>query len=260
MAKLGQHFLVNKNAAEKIANAFFPVTGPILEIGPGKGILTDLLLSHRQNNPIIAVELDLALSESLASGHADTPGFEVLNRDILKTDIAALFPEAGQAVNVAGNIPYYISKEIMDRVIAYHERIGTGIFLVQREFAAKLLVSESGCFVNAQAVILNRLFTVRKCFDIQPGSFSPPPKVKSSVFTIRRKDSSAHPDMDIPAFYRFVKRCFQNRRKTVLNNLSKEPGGQRFPALFERLGIDARARAEELTLEQFQRIFTSSLK
>lgn len=259
MAKLGQHFLSNPGAAQKIADTFLPVSGPILEIGPGKGVLTDLLIRNRnqRDNPIVAVELDKTLAQPLQARYSDTPGFNVLNRDILKTDLTTLFSEDKQVIHVAGNIPYYISKEIMDWVIRYHYLIETGIFLVQREFAVKLLEHSKGNFINAQAVVLNHLYTVTRCFEIQPGSFSPPPKVKSTVFTIRRKTQSPYPALDTDHFYGFVKRCFQNRRKTVINNLSAASDGMDWPNLFDRLGIDVRVRAEQLTLEQFLRLFSS---
>lgn len=257
MAKLGQHFLVNARAAQKIADAFLPVSGPIIEIGPGKGVLTDLLIQHRRGNPIFAVELDKSLAEPLKLRHMDTPSFLVINKDILKLDLDDLFIGDLQEVHIAGNIPYYISKEIMDWVIRYHHLIETGIFLVQREFAVKLLEGSTGNYANAQAVVLNHLYNVVRCFDIQPGSFSPPPKVKSSVFTIRRKSQPLYPGLDIASFYTFVKRCFQNRRKTVINNLNAASEGVDWPNLFDRLGIDARVRGEQLSLEQFFHIFFS---
>jgi 16S rRNA (adenine1518-N6/adenine1519-N6)-dimethyltransferase len=264
--KLGQHFLVNRNVAEKIAGQFFPVSGPILEIGPGKGILTDYLLKLRQkDNPLTAIELDNSLFYKLKHQFEGFDDASVLNRDILKIQLETLFPDPDLPVNVIGNVPYYISKEIMDWVIKYYRKIRKGVFMVQKEFADKIMSGGGKDKSNPQSVISEHLFKFEKCFDVQPGSFSPHPKVKSTVFRFERKigkikDDSPVDNIDVLKFYNFLKQCFKNRRKTLLNNISEANDNERLWAVFENLQINPRIRAEQLALEELRNIFLNYFK
>ena len=257
--KLGQHFLVNRNLAEKIARQFFPVEGIILEIGPGKGILTDLLIRYREGekNRIILVELDDMLFYDLKCKYEKEEAVELLNRDILEVDLNGLFPgkEADRGVNVTGNVPYYISKELIDWVIAFSGRIKKGMFMMQKEFVDKLIPGKTAKRINARSILFNGLFRIVKRFDVQPGSFSPPPKVKSSVFlfepAVNRAFTRFGGDIHTNDFYLFLQRCFQNRRKTLANNLSAFYDMETLGEIFEKQGIDPKIRAEQLRLEDF---------
>lgn len=262
-SKLGQNFLVNRNVAEKIVKHFLPVQGDILEIGPGKGVLTELLFRHRRDNKIIAVELDDTLFYRLKNKHGGREAFELLNRNILKLDLSHMYgtdagtgaPNQGN-LNILGNIPYYISRELMDWVIRYHGVIARGVFMVQKEFADKLTAPVGNKLYNARGVMFNRLFRVQKCFDVQPGSFSPRPAVKSTVFSFGRAAPAAAGE-DIPAqdFYLFLQACFKNRRKTLFNNLSNAANTERLWEIFEHLRLDPRIRAEQLTADDFTAVY-----
>jgi len=260
-ASLGQNFLVNRNIAEKIVRRFLPVSGPIVEIGPGKGVVTDLLVRYRDQNPIIAVELDNSLFYKLKNNYAQTDGFTILNRDILKIELARILPDAETAaatkpgnVNVIGNVPYYISKEIIDWVIRHHQYIGTGVFMMQKEFTDKLKPLPGKLQSNAQSVIMNHLFRMEKLFDVQPGSFSPQPKVKSTVFQLKRIPETLV-DLDVHEFYIFLQQCFKNRRKTLMNNIPAATDRESLWELFESHPFNPRLRAEQLSLAEFLKIF-----
>ena len=256
MAKLGQHFLVNKNVAEKIAAQFFPVNGPIIEIGPGKGILTHFLLKFRQeDNSLTAIELDNSLFYKMKHKYEEVQQFDVLNRDILKIQPDHLFPNERQQFSVIGNVPYYISKEIMDWVIQNHLKIRKGTFMVQKEFADKVMSGGGKEKSNPQSIISAHLFQMEKCFDVQPGSFSPQPKVKSTVFRFEQRTENPH-DINTEKFYAFLKQSFMNRRKTLLNNVSGSSNSEQWWEIFETLQINPRVRAEQLTLEQFRSIYS----
>ncbi len=253
-ANLGQHFLVNNNVAEKIARQFLPAQGPILEIGPGRGILTDLLLKYRAENglnPFTAIELDYALFYQLKNKYAHLTDFEVQNRDILKIDLHHLFPAQSQTVNIIGNVPYYISKELMDWVLTYHKKIKKGIFMMQKEFVDKVKPLPGSDQTNAQSVLLNYLFEMRALFDVLPGSFSPQPRVKSTVFQFAPFAQEQLPESDIHRFYLFVQRCFMNRRKTLLNNLANAVNTETLWHIFETHHINSMLRAEQTTLAEF---------
>lgn len=251
-AKLGQHFLVNRNLAEKIVRAFLPVAGVILEIGPGKGILTDLLIKYRDKNRLAAVELDETLFSQLEDKYRDREEVEILNRDILKTDLQGIFPGGAETVNVIGNVPYYISSEIIDWVIAYNKKISKGMFMMQREFVDRFLPGKKSKAIDARSILFNGLFHMEKRFDVRPGSFSPRPKVKSSVFSFKRR---VDVEIDTANFYLFLRGCFRNRRKTLANNLAAILDMEKVEKIFTNLRFHPKIRAEQLTLEDFLEIY-----
>ncbi len=247
-AKLGQHFLVNRSIAEKMTQTFLPVEGPILEIGPGKGILTQNLLNRCPGCRITAVELDNTLFCELKNRFNKCTSIDLLNRNILHVDLDELFPGENEAVNVIGNVPYYISKELLDWVIAHHNKIKKGMFMMQKEFVNKLISP-----AHAQSILFVWLYRVEKLFEVQPGSFSPRPRVKSSVFLFERILSSHEKDIevDVMDFYRFLRQCFRNRRKTLFNNLCTSYETKTLADIFARLKLNPKVRAEQLTLKDF---------
>jgi len=247
-AKLGQHFLVNRSIAEKMTQTFLPVEGPILEIGPGKGILTQNLLNRCPGCRITAVELDNTLFCELKNRFNKCTSIDLLNRNILQVDLDELFPGKNEAVNVIGNVPYYISKELLDWVIAHYNKIKKGMFMMQKEFVNKLISP-----ANAQSILFVWLYRVEKLFEVQPGSFSPRPRVKSSVFLFERILSPHEKDIDadVMDFYRFVRQCFRNRRKTLFNNLGASYETKTLEEILAKLHINPKVRAEQLTLKDF---------
>jgi 16S rRNA (adenine1518-N6/adenine1519-N6)-dimethyltransferase len=250
---LGQHFLANRNAAEKMVKAFLPVNGPILEIGPGKGILTGILSKYCPANKIAAVELDTALYHELKIKFDET--VELFNQNILHIDPGELFPGENEAVNVIGNVPYYISKELVDWVITQREKLTRGMFMMQKEFVDRLMAGKGSRHANARAILFNGLFRVEKLFDLQPGSFSPPPRVKSTLFMFERSNRGIGQEIDVDDFYGFLQGCFSRRRKTLVNSLAPSPGTERLVERLNSLGIDPRARAEQLGLEDFLQVY-----
>jgi 16S rRNA (adenine1518-N6/adenine1519-N6)-dimethyltransferase len=242
--KLGQHFLVNRSIAEKMAQTFFPVKGPVLEIGPGQGILTQHLLDCCPDSKITAVELDNTLFGELKNRFSQR--IDILNQNILHVNLYELFPGEDETVNVIGNVPYYISKELMDWVITHHKKIEKGMFMMQKEFVNKFISP-----ANAQAILFVWLFQVEKLFDVQPGSFLPHPRVKSSVILFNRITSPREKDIKVIGFYRFLQQCFRNRRKTLLNNLCSSYDTKILTGIFEKLRINPKVRAEQLTLKDF---------
>jgi len=245
---LGQHFLVNRSIAEKMTQTFFPVKGPVLEIGPGQGILTRHLLDCCPDSQITAVELDNTLFCELKNRFSRR--IDIFNRNILHVDLYELFPGEDEAVNVIGNVPYYISKELMDWVITHHKKIKKGMFMMQKEFVNKFITP-----ANAQAILFVWLFQVKKLFDVQPGSFLPRPRVKSSVILFNRIISPPEKDIEVMDFYRFLRQCFRNRRKTLLNNLYSSYDTKILSGIFEKLCINPKVRAEQLTLKDFLEIY-----
>jgi len=247
---LGQHFLVNQNVAKKIVLKLQPVKGPILEIGPGKGILTRLIISLYEKNELVAIEKDKQLSAVLDEELKKK--LKIINADILDIHLNRLFPK--KRFNLIGNIPYLISKKIINWVIREHERIKKGVFMMQKEFSDKLLPLENSLKTNAQTIMFESLFSSAKEFDVNPGSFSPPPKVRSTVFTFQKKDLITQ-NFRTQDFYDFLKRCFLSRRKTLLNNLSHHYGKKEINMLFSRHQLNPGLRSQQLSLIDFSSLF-----
>lgn len=230
--KLGQHFLTSRSFLERIAAAACPERVPLLiEIGPGRGALTEHLIPRCDR--LIAIELDPELAAGLQSTF---PRVEVVHRDVLETDLSAW----GEAV-VAGNLPYYITSPIVERVLALGPHLRRAVFLVQREVAERL-AAPPGTRDYGYLTVQTQLFTQPKyLFRVPPGAFSPPPKVDSAVVLLT---PHTPPVPDTRAFLEFASRAFRQKRKTLRNNLA--------PYYGERLSAwpEASKRAEQLSVQE----------
>ncbi|HEX7502142.1 MAG TPA: 16S rRNA (adenine(1518)-N(6)/adenine(1519)-N(6))-dimethyltransferase RsmA [Acidobacteriota bacterium] len=250
-AKLGQNFLHDRNIAAKIIDAFLPQAGPVLEIGPGPGILSALLLEKVPAERVTLVELDRFLAGKLKERFGDPP--RVIQEDILKVDLARLYPQ--DRVAIIGNLPYHISKELIDWLIAQRETIGEAVLMLQRDFVDKLLSRENNKKYNAQSVVFQLLFQARRCFHVAAGAFVPQPKVVSTVIAARPLEP---PLPDVGEFYGFVRQCFAERRKTLWNNLATRLDKKALAALAAASGLPATARAEQLPPDVFPGLFVAA--
>lgn len=249
-ARFGQNFLINKGVAEKIVKKFFPVHGIILEIGAGNGILTDFLYKYRKGNKIIAVEFDRELFVKIEKRYGYY--FEVINANILEINLNDNFSD--KDINLISNVPYYISKDIIDWIIFNRNKIKKGIFMMQKEFVNKLIKKGD----SAQSILFGFLFYLKRLFDVNPGSFYPKPKIVSSVFLFEKIIRKKMEDVDIKAFYAFLKKCFTNRRKILLNNLSGVLNRKLLKSILIKNNINLNVRAEELKLENFLEIYNKA--
>jgi 16S rRNA (adenine1518-N6/adenine1519-N6)-dimethyltransferase len=243
-AKLGQNFLHDKNIAAKIMNVFLPQQGPVLEIGPGPGILSALLLEKVPAEQVTLVEIDRFLAAALRQRFGAAP--RIIEEDILKIDLASLYPQ--ERVAVIGNLPYHISKELIDWFMAQRDRIGAAVLMLQKDFVDKILAAPGGKQFNAQSVLFQLLFRSRRVFDVPPGAFSPRPKVVSTVIM---SEQAEPPIQYAEEFYAFVRQCFAGRRKTLANNLAGRFPPAVLAAALAAAGAGAQARAEQLRPERF---------
>ncbi len=243
-AKLGQNFLHDKNIAAKIVNMFLPQPGPVLEIGPGPGILSALLLEKIPAQLVTLVEVDRFLVQQLRERFGEAP--RIIEEDILKIDLVRLYPQ--DRVAVIGNLPYHISKELIDWIISQRGRIGAAVLMLQKDFVDKVLALPSGKNYHAQSVVFQLLFHAQRCFNVSAGAFTPPPKVVSTVISARPLPP---PLPDIDEFYGFVKQCFAERRKTLWNNLAPHFDKNKLLTMAAASGLPATVRAEQLAPESF---------
>jgi len=254
-AKLGQNFLRDRNFARKIVDLLHEPQGPLLEIGAGRGILSELLVEKFPGRPITLVEIDPALAGELErrfNGRA-----EILGSDILLIDLALMFPL--NRIAVIGNLPYHISKPLIDWFIAQRAGVSEAVLMLQKDFVDKLLARGGGLAAaggkkyNAQSVVFQTLYQARRCFDVPAGAFKPSPKITSTVLVVYPADSPLQAATD--EFYKFVKLCFAERRKTLWNNLAQYYKKEILTVLASESGLSPQTRAEQLPPNLFLTLF-----
>ena len=220
---------------ERIAAAACPARQElVIEIGPGRGALTEKLLER--SGRVVAIEVDPTLVQHLRERFAGNSRLEVVQGDVLETDLARW----GRAP-VAGNLPYYITSPILEKAV----RLGAprAVFLIQQEVAERL-VARPGTREYGFLTVQTALFAnVRYLFRVKPGAFRPPPKVDSAVVMLEPQLRMVERPEEL---IRFVGHCFGHKRKTLRNNLSPVYGKERVDAWPE-----AGMRAEQVPLEGF---------
>lgn len=263
--KLGQHFLIDKSAAARVAGALGDLSqATVLEIGPGRGALTPLLA--KQARRLIAIELDRVLAAQLRMNFSLAPNVEIIEADILAVDFDTIFgPKPGstrpglnhepERVKVAGNLPYFITSDILLRLFAYRRYFEVLVLMVQREVADRL-VAQPGRREYGLLSATTQLYTrVEKLFTLAPEAFSPPPKVHSSVVRLTMDSRLENLQVSEQDFIRFLKLSFGQKRKTLWNNLKSEYDSQRLRAAMERSGVKPGVRAEALSLERMAGLY-----
>lgn len=233
--RFGQHFLHRQSILASIAEACGDPVPLVVEIGPGRGALTSHLLARAER--VVAIEVDPVLVEYLRAKFQHETKLTLVDGDVLKTDLA----QWGPAV-IAGNLPYYITSPILERVFAAGDAWLRGVFLVQKEVADRISSppgSRDYGYLSIQSQFRARPEVL---FTVPPAAFKPPPKVDSAVIRLERNPNDY--GVDPAAFLRFVSVCFQHKRKTLRNNLIAAYDKSRVDAL-----PDLGKRAEQLSLE-----------
>ncbi len=219
---LGQHFLNDEHTAAEIAatitRAQLPTTAeewgelPILEIGPGMGMLTKYLLSTGRQ--LTAIELD---TESVEFLHRLYPELKVVEADFLKYDLSEIYP--GSEFTVIGNFPYNISSQIFFKILENKERIPVAAGMLQKEVAERICATPGGRDRGILSVLLQAWYDCEYLFTVEPFVFSPPPKVRSGVLRLTR-NGRTELGCDEAKFKALVKQAFSMRRKTLRNSLA----------------------------------------
>ena len=267
--KLGQHFLTSESYALQIVDALGDVSqNTVLEIGPGRGILTSLLAKHTRR--LIAVELDRVLAAQLRLRFAMFPNVEVIEADILSIDFDSLFgPKPGLSrpgiefkptpANVIGNLPYYITSDILLRLFDYSKYFQTIVILVQREVADRIAAKPGSRDYGLLSATAQLYARVEKLFTLPPGAFAPPPKVHSTVLRLtmagRHQQLGLETDGFKQGFIDFLKLSFGQKRKTLWNNLKSNYAEPELRAALAKARVKPAARAETLTLEESAALF-----
>lgn len=263
--KLGQHFLTDSGAAVEIVAALGDVSNrTVLEIGAGRGVLTTLLA--RRARRLIAIELDRVLAAQLRMQFSQTSNVEIIEGDALAIEFeSVLGPKPGstrpgleldlEPVRVVGNIPYYITSELLLRLFEVRQHVESMVLMVQREVADRLAAapgkSDYG-LLSATAQLYSR---VEKLFSLPPDAFSPPPKVHSAVVRLTMEPRLERLQVPEREFVDFLKLSFGQKRKTITNNLKSLYTPRALESALRQAGIKPSMRAEALSLEKSAALF-----
>ncbi|RMH68347.1 MAG: ribosomal RNA small subunit methyltransferase A [Gemmatimonadetes bacterium] len=247
----GQNFLCQPLLNEKIIDAVPPKV-QIIEIGPGVGALTQILLAR--GYPVTAVEIDPLLVGVLQEQFAGQSDFRLVQADILQCDFTALVHEVDLPLVVVGNLPYYITSPILAQLIDSPVPVQQALVLVQREVGERLLAAPGTANYGILSVLVQAYAHITLKMRLNPGAFYPVPQVESTVISLDFR----HPPVTIPdknAFTMLVKMAFNPRRKMLRNNLKKLPlTVNQLAMLFQEANIEGSRRAESLSLTEFVRL------
>ncbi len=247
---LGQNFLEDNNVIRKIVSSLhLSADDVVLEIGPGRGALTELLLEQCAQLHVVEFDKDLieywqSRAIKQVSGRAR---LVVHGSDILDFDLDKVFCATQKPIKTIGNLPYNVSSPVLFRLSAYAERISRQVVMLQKEVVDRLISSPGNKQYGRLSVMMQQRYSLERQFNVSPKSFNPPPKVDSAVVAMTPLSSSTYQLGSELDFSNIVKQAFSMRRKTLRNNLKGIMESQ----LIEELGIDPSARAETLDVEQF---------
>jgi 16S rRNA (adenine1518-N6/adenine1519-N6)-dimethyltransferase len=251
LKRLGQHFLNDRRILERIADAL-QLTGAetVVEIGPGRGTLTAILLERAAR--VVAVELDAKLAALLRARWAGETRFELIEGDVLRTDLAAA---AAGDFALVGNVPYYITTPILFQALQ-PPRASRAVYLVQREVADRVVASPGSKTYGALSVNVQAVARGELLFRVPPGAFTPPPKVESAVLRITpRPDPVVAPDRE-ERFRALVLEAFGLRRKQMRRVVRTIAAldAERADAVLAAAGVDPEVRPETLSPADFARV------
>jgi 16S rRNA (adenine1518-N6/adenine1519-N6)-dimethyltransferase len=253
--KLGQNFLVDDNAQHRIADALGNVSQrTVIEIGPGHGAITTILAERTKK--LICIELDRSLVPELRFRFRNHPNVEIIEADVLQTDLTSLVPPGEQAL-VIGNLPYYITSDILLHLFAHATALEIAVVMMQREVADRVAANPGTRDFGLLSATAQMHAQIHAVFTLPPESFSPPPEVYSTVLSMRFASRFAKLGVeDRAGFDRFLKLCFQQKRKTLSNNL-RAAGytPDQIAAACASAEIEASVRAEALPLDRFAALF-----
>ncbi len=248
--KLGQNFLINEEIINQIIEkANVNKNDTIIEIGPGLGSLTAKLLENA--NKVIAIELDSNMSNILKERFCLYDNFELIEKDVLKVDLNEIV-EKYDSVKVVANLPYYITTPIIMKLLEERLKLKSITVMVQKEVGERFCAVPNSKEYGAITISINYYTKPEIIIDVPKENFEPMPEVDSCVIKL---DVRKVPPVELKNekdFFNLIKAGFSQRRKTINNSLaSMGISKEKIKNVLEKLGIDSKLRAENLTMEQF---------
>ena len=259
--RFGQHFLTDQRTADRfIQSAGLAGDDTVLEIGPGKGILTERLL--RCVKHVTAVEIDRDLVALLKDRFTGIDSFRLIEADILSVDLESLFGDFGEKIKVVSNLPFNISTPVIEMLIKNRKLVSDAVLFVQKEVASRLIAEPDSKDYGLTTLNLALYARCSKVMDVNPGSFSPPPEVMSSVIAISFDEHCRYALGNERLFRDVTGAAFRMRRKMIRNTLvpymvAKGVTGAEADSILADAGIDPRSRPENLHVSSFVAVSNS---
>ncbi|MBQ7725807.1 MAG: 16S rRNA (adenine(1518)-N(6)/adenine(1519)-N(6))-dimethyltransferase RsmA [Clostridia bacterium] len=254
---LGQNFLIDPSVCPAMAASASDENTGVLEIGPGIGVLTTELAKHAKK--VLAVELDERLQKILPVTLQEHQNITVLYGDVMKMNLTRLFGEHFHdcdSIAVCANLPYYLTSPLVMKLLEERLPIRTITVMVQKEAAERLCAPVGTREAGAVSVAVRYFSDPEILFTVGRNAFTPPPKVDSAVIRLTVRQTPPVTVKDEKQFFRFVKSCFAQRRKTLVNTVSNTTGVSKdaIRAALASLGLAETVRSEQLTLEQLAQL------
>ncbi len=263
--KLGQNFLADTGAAERIVEALGDVSQRVvIEIGPGQGALTTKLAERA--GYLMAIELDRVLGAQLRMKYAGRANVEIVEGDVLDIDLGRLMrrdrrtsgdihPGADEKAVVVGNLPYYITSPILTHLFRFHEVLTEVVIMVQKEVAERIAAKPGSREYGLLSATTQLYAQIEKLFTLPPGAFSPPPKVHSTVLRLVIEPQLERLQVTGPEFEEYLKLSFGQKRKTLVNNLREKYDNATIKHALTAAGVKSDARAEAIPLAKAAAVF-----
>lgn len=247
---LGQNFLINTRACDRIVDACdFQSDDIVVEIGPGKGAITGLILDKVDR--LTVVEKDYDLAKGLERKFSDQD-IEIIRGDILRH----LIKDEGRKVKVVGNIPYNISTPIVEHHIRQRQKIDRFFMTVQLEFGRRMAAEPGNKNYGSLSCFVQFYADVKVMFQIKNTSFYPVPKVHSCFVEMNFLSEPRFKVADEEGLFKFIQQTFTKRRKTILNALYTDLDKTTVGSILESSGVDSKSRPENISLEKFVKLYT----
>lgn len=247
LKRFGQNFLQDETILKKIINSIDIENKNIIEIGPGKGALSKLILEKA--NKLVAFEIDYKLSDFLIT-EIKNKNFTLINKDFLKIDLSQY-----KEYSIMANIPYNITTPILFKIFENYTNFDDVILMVQKEVADRISAKPGTTNYGKLTVSTANFAKTKKLFDIEPKAFYPSPKVTSSIIHLKMKKTKS--EIDDKTFLLFIKSCFAMRRKTLINNLKmqKNYDENKVKEFYIKNNFKEDIRPQILSLEEYQNLF-----
>ncbi|MRI33698.1 16S rRNA (adenine(1518)-N(6)/adenine(1519)-N(6))-dimethyltransferase [Endozoicomonas sp. OPT23] len=243
--RFGQNFLHDHGVIQRIIRSIHPKEGDnLVEIGPGQGAITEYLLDNAGELDVIELDKDLIPTLKLRFGL--NPGFRIHQGDALKFDFTSL-QKNEEPLRLVGNLPYNISTPLIFHLLQFQGLISDMHFMLQKEVVERLAAQAGDKHYGRLGIMAQYYCRVDYLFIVNPGCFSPAPKVDSAIVRLTPYTDLPYPCKNVELLERVVREAFQQRRKTMRNTLKKLISAEEM----EALSIDPTSRPERITLEQF---------
>ena len=253
---LGQHFLIDGKSIQAIVDAARIDTDDlVIEIGPGRGALTEFLV--RRGAQVVAIEIDNDLSNSLRKQYAMYSNFSLIAKDVQLVDIKQLVGDAGfSRAILIGNLPYHITGLLIRQILEAREVLRRAVIMVQREVAHRMTATPGKKDYGVLTTVTQTNSVPELLFDLPPSYFEPPPKVHSSVLRLGFEGAPLYSVADQVLFLKVVHAGFQQRRKMLRNTLPTLVDGDEIllNEILAEADVDASLRPEAVSVDQFERI------